>query len=262
MISVVVALFLVSPATDLEQAATNAIDARDFRAAAMAWERLARLPRAEDPKDREVTVYRAARAWARVDVCEGLALLKWWFTEGQPVDPEFVAQYRKMRAKKQAGGLRCAKSGVTAPSPSGHVLAEQNERALEAEASNAVVAPPRPRIFRPVASPSASIDSPPQKDRDPLKVAGGVLLAAAGIGTGVLVGQGVEFARVYQKYAHGPTHDEKLYQQAKNLERWMIGTGVATVATLAAGVTSLVVAKHRKLKLQPTLGGITLRGRF
>ncbi|MGB1016100.1 MAG: hypothetical protein ACPG4T_18340, partial [Nannocystaceae bacterium] len=100
------------------------------------------------------------------------------------------------------------------------------------------------------------------KSLDPLKLAGGLLLGTAGVGAGVLVGQGVEFARVYQAYAQGPTHDEKLYQQAKTLERWMIGTGVATAATLAAGVASLAVARHRQLKLQPTLGGITLRGQF
>jgi len=268
MIKLVVLTLLFASPGEQQTRALEAFDREDYGTAAQI---LGDLALGDEPHtfDRGGLIIAAGNSW-RLEflhtgkheaVCTGIELMRSYFSQYQDTAPDVAARYWALVGERNTNDITCTPEPlatvVTEPSP---VVVPPRPLATVVTEPSPVVVPPRPPIRLPVTSPSPpSADNP--RDTRPLKIAGGVLTASAGVGVAILAGQAVVFAQRLETYrlAHG--HDEALKQRAKSMERWMIGTGVTACVALASGITLLAIA-HRRTTVQPSLGGLTIQGKF
>jgi len=231
---------------------SRANKAEDYRTAAQLFERFAR--RQPDQLTRGAITLASTVALRRdfrkrgdsKSICAAIDLLRWFMVGADNPGPEFPAEYWLVVDEKRAARVSC-----DSPIPK-HTGPATNR-------------PPGYATNPPARIEPATTDQPPSvaPQTQRLRIAGITLTALGGVGIGVLIGQGIEISRLYGKYSSAPAHDEALYQSGRSLERWMIGTGVLTCATLVSGVASLAIArKRRNIELRPTLGGFTVQGQF
>ncbi len=96
-----------------------------------------------------------------------------------------------------------------------------------------------------------------------LKTAGIVLTTIGAAGAGALVVQAGVYAKRLEDYRQTPKFDAQQAHDLQRLEISMTVTGVSSGVALVAGITSLALHRYqRRLHVQPTIGGLTIRGRF
>ena len=248
----VLPLFLVSSPRDQYE---RALDAFEREAYAEAGELLGNLVSTEEEHtlDRGGLAIAAGNAWrfeyektSEGDaVCEGIDLLRRYMMASHNRSPDIAADYWSLVSIRSTNDIACT------PEPLATVVTEPNP----------LVLPPRPPIRLPVASPSLASAEAPRNTR-PLKIAGGVLTASAGVGLGIFTGLAAVYAQRLEAYRLVDGPDEDLYRQGLKIQRWTIATGVTACAALVTGVTLLVSARRKTTTVQPSIGGLIVQGKF
>lgn len=252
MIALACFLALVSPPDDdLRTQGLAASQRGDYKQAATTFEELERRHH-DDLQTRAGWTFAAAVAWQRhaevepEALCHALKLVGNLLLDldGEPdLVESFAEQYRNLVIQRREMGAECRRE-VAKPKPS------------KTPAGKPTVNPASVRL-KPTPIPKTDSPEPrPAPKQRNLAIAGGVLTSVGIIGAIALTGQAVVYTQTLNKFIV----DQDLRTKVKTQEQAMVATGVAAGSALITGVTLLAV--RQRLQIQPSLGGLTLRGQF
>lgn len=259
MLTLVLALVSSEPATDelIESARST-----EPTVAAAAFAELAR--RSSGP-DADPMIFGAVVNWRRAYerdskpeyVCNGLELL----ASTTSSEPELLRERAWFESAADADGVTC-----------------RDDTAGDAPNLEPVEPAPIPR--EPVATPPVAQPKPPptvapvhpanhdagvrQVAPRRLTIAGAVLTSIGLAGCAALTGQGIVYATELRSFRQASSFDAAPFSKLQRLEIGMVATGVTSGVALVSGIVSLAVSRrnHRRLQVQPTIGGVALNGRF
>lgn len=263
MLTLVLALVSSEPATDelIESARST-----DPTVAAGAFAELAR--RSSGP-DADPMIFGALVNWRRAYerayerdskpeyVCNGLELL----ASTTSSDAELLRERAWFESAADADGVTC--SDDTAGDAPNLEPVEPAPIPREPVTTPPVARPKPPPTVAPVhpANHDAGIRQVAPRR---LTIAGAVLTSIGLAGCAALTGQGIVYATELRSFRRASSFDTAQFSKLQRLEIGMVATGVTSGVALVSGIVSLAVSRrnHRRLQVQPTIGGVALNGRF
>lgn len=256
MLTLVLALISSEPETD------ELIESARSTEPTVAAGAFAELARRSSGPDADPMIFGALVNWRRAYerdskpeyVCNGLELL----ASTKSSDAELFRERAWFESAADADGVTCDDTAGDVP----------NLEPVDLTPREPVTTPP---VAQPKPPPTVAPVHPANHDAGVrqvaprrLTVAGAVLTSIGLAGCAALTGQGIVYATELRSFRGASSFDAAQFSKLQRLEIGMVATGVTSGVALVSGIVSLAVSRrnHRRLQVQPTLGGVALNGRF